>query len=687
MKKNKMSGLLNFKSLRLKMIIVFSAIFAIMLTGLSGFLYVKQSADIKEDVRNDSKLVTEDLKYNVNIFLEKYESNIKMFGNEALIREYLKGKSSTSADGKDSSSFQSQIDEENISKEFRSYIKENDDVTNVYVTSIKKSFLIEPYVELPSDFNPLEAPWFKGAESDPEKVFWSDPYEDQASGNFIVTVAKAVTEVNSNKLLGVIAMDIKVEPLNELVGNINVNYNGYAFLFDQQAMAMAHPTEQGNNLMELSFIKDMYESEKNAGRMDYVFNDQDRVLYYETLENTNWKVGTVYLYEDMLKEAADLRSLLLLMTVVIIIVMAVVTTMVAQSIAKPLTALNEQVGKVADGDLTVDVESRSRDEIGQLTQNFSIMVKSMREILHSVQDSASNVKESSESLSAISEETTASSEEVARAMNEIAKGSSSAAADAETGSQVTLALSEQIEDVSKGASQLLTLSASATEASSQGVAQMNTLREKADQSNKVIHSVESVVRNLTEKIKEIETVIHSITAISDQTNLLSLNASIEAARAGEHGKGFAVVAEEVRKLAEQSAQATEQVKNTITGIQKESEQAVHEMSVTKTIAGEQSVVVGATEQAFHTILAGIDEMVSAVHGISDKVTVMSSHKDEVVGAIQNISAGAQQSAASCEEVSASTEQQLQAFAALSESAETLSESSRSMLEMSRKFKV
>ncbi|WP_456274880.1 methyl-accepting chemotaxis protein [Bacillus sp. AK031] len=272
-------------------------------------------------------------------------------------------------------------------------------------------------------------------------------------------------------------------------------------------------------------------------------------------------------------------------------------------------------------------------------------------------------------------------------MDEIAKGSSTAAADAEFGSQVTMALSRHIEEVSEDANQLLALSTRTTEVSDQGLEQMNTLREKASQSNQVIHSVESVVQNLTYKIKEIESVIHSINEISDQTNLLALNASIEAARAGEHGKGFAVVAEEVRKLAEQTARATDSVRSTILGIQQESELAVKEMTTTKEIADEQSRVVGETEEAFQTISSMIDHMVSSINGIGDKVAVISSQKDEVVGTIQNISAGAQQSAASCEQVSASTEEQLQAFATLSESAENLNGSSKALLEISRKFRV
>lgn len=671
-----------FNSLRMKMIFIFSSVFTIILIGLAIILYVQQSEGIKADVQKKSESIVKNIDFGINMFLEKYDSNINILSNQTLLADYLKDSANPVEDA-----FQSKLLRTRVSNEFASFIRNNPAVANVYISGMNKKIFIEPSVDLPSDFNPLEAPWFKGASANPEEAFWSEPYKDKSSGEFIVTLSKVVTDQNSSKVLGVIAFDIKIDQLEALVKSSNVDHEGYAFLFDQNAVAMVHPTEKGKNLMKLGFIKDMYDSSEVSGRMDYVFDKQEKVLFYSTVKETNWKVGTVYINKEMLAEATDLRNTLLIITSVIIVLIAIITTLVARSITKPLIYLNSQVSRVAQGDLTVSVQSTSNDEVGQLTKNFNSMVNSMRGIIESVQISVMKVKESTDNLSAISEETMASSEEIARAMDDISNGATQTASDAEVGNQRTLDLSTQIEEVDHSSNQLIALSNSASMASANGLKQMVNLKGKANQSNEVLHMVESVIQNLTKKINEIDTVIHSINEISDQTNLLALNASIEAARAGEHGKGFAVVAEEVRKLAEQSARATDQVRYTIRDIQHESDLATNEMKTTREIADEQNIVVNETEKAFNSISSMIDNMVSSIEGISRKVELMTSHKDDVVGAIQSISAAVQQSAASSEEVSASTEQQLSALNSITQSAAVLHDASNHLEEISSKFRV
>ncbi|WP_442857381.1 methyl-accepting chemotaxis protein [Bacillus sp. FJAT-42315] len=178
---------------------------------------------------------------------------------------------------------------------------------------------------------------------------------------------------------------------------------------------------------------------------------------------------------------------------------------------------------------------------------------------------------------------------------------------------------------------------------------------------------------LSTRVTEIENVISVIHTISDQTNLLALNASIEAARAGEHGKGFAVVAEEVRKLAEQSSQATGDVRQTLTGIINESQQALQAIELSQNLSNEQTKAVSDTKQSFELIVDSIKEIVSSINEVDHEVQGMAIHKGEALVSIEHMAAIAQNSSASTEEIAASMEEQLRAVATIANAAEQLNE--------------
>jgi len=364
-----------------------------------------------------------------------------------------------------------------------------------------------------------------------------------------------------------------------------------------------------------------------------------------------------------------------------------VTILISKSLTKPIMRLKDQVNKVADGDLTVQVESHSKDEIGQLSIHFNGMVKNMKNLISSVEHSVSEVSVASESLTALSEETTAASEEVGRAVSEIANGSSQQATEIEDANQKAMILSSQIESVNEKNRQMNELSDITNKASQQGISQINILKAKATESNTVISSVGTVISSLVDKVEEIDNIISTINAISDQTNLLALNASIEAARAGEHGKGFAVVADEVRKLAEQSSNATEQVKQTILGIQGEASNVAKAMATTDRISAEQLKVTDDTENVFHTIDDSLRNIIQSIADISEDIAGMNRSKDDVIGTFQNISAVAEESAASTEQITASIDEQIIAISSISESAEGLNESSNKLKEMIKAFKI
>ncbi|WP_419095334.1 methyl-accepting chemotaxis protein [Aeribacillus kexueae] len=314
------------------------------------------------------------------------------------------------------------------------------------------------------------------------------------------------------------------------------------------------------------------------------------------------------------------------------------------------------------------------------------MVNNMRDMIEKVNGSIRHLSDSAEHLSAVSEETMASGEQISAAIDDIAKGTSEQASDVDLMNEQTKTLSTSIERVNEAVHEVEKLSKESEQASYDGLEKLNVLQDKSKEANQEVQTVEYVLNGLADKIHHIADVITTISNISDQTNLLALNASIEAARAGESGKGFAVVAAEVRKLAEQSAEATEKIRVTIQGIQEEAKNAVDAMQRSREMNDEQHAQVQLTGEAFQQIAMKMNELITSMNMVTGYMNDINEKKEQVVEAIQSISAISQQSAAAVEEVSASTNEQIKAFETVAESAESLNESSKELQKMVSQFK-
>ncbi|MGM7700175.1 methyl-accepting chemotaxis protein [Pseudalkalibacillus sp. Hm43] len=665
-----------FKKLQTKLMLVMGLILFVSLFSVAFLTYDRVKDTMESNVKAQTEAKVDQMSSQISMYLEGIEQTMVRYSQDERIIESLKS-SQSGADTEDG-------DWKIVDRDFAQYLDLNENVAYLYLASPNKKMKITPFLELPGDYDPTSRPWYQSATEDPSAVIWTDPYEDAATGEYVLTTAKTVVDPGTDKVLGVVAMDMSLQNLANVVTNTEVKYDGYPFLFDKSGLAMVHPTLKGEKAIEKNaYVEEMYASKVNA------VEDQkdDRFVNFDTIDLTGWKVGTSTPNTALTQEAGNIRDVILIIALIIVLVSIGISYFFARSITRPVKELRDQLNQVASGDLTVNAVTNSKDEIGDLTIHFNSMVDKMRSLLHSVKNSSYQVTESAENLSAVAEETIASSEEVSRAVTDIAKGSSQQASDVETTHVRAINLSEDIERISEQTKSMLALSDGANDANQRGMDQITTLRTKNQESNQVLESVEFVIQGLNDKIKEVEEVITTITEISEKTNLLALNAGIEAARAGESGKGFAVVATEVRKLAEQSAVATERVKTILKGIEDESKRVGIEMNHTKVISAEQSEVVQGTEEAFKLLAESLNTMITSISSIGDDVTNLNSHKEAVMESIQNISAVAQQAAASSEEVSASTDEQQRALETVGDSAEALNTASNALIELVQQFKV
>lgn len=617
-----------------------------------------------------------EMNYAISAFLDQFEKGLHLLSTSDQIQQFSVEEDE---DGVDTNQLTNALTAQ-LTEALTMY----DAALSVYYAD-PTQIVILPESDLGDDYDPTARSWYEDAVESNGEVAWSSPYQDAATEDFIITASTTVEK--DGKLNGVIAFDISLTTLTDHLAQSEISHNGYPVLLDSLGYGIVHPTLRGEELTSFPYVAAMYEDEKPDGVIHYEHEGTERLNVYSTLEKLGWKIGLIYDKKAVNQTANDLRNSMITVTIITLILFFIVLYFLIRRMMNPLVKLNGLMNQIADGDLTVHSDVESNDEIGQLSRNFNRMVESVNGIIQVVTNSANNVQLSSESLSAVSEETNASSEEVAFAVNEIAVGASKSAEDAETVTEQSDALGREIQHMTTQAKTMNSIAVQADTMNTSGQTQMNELKSSFIESENTLETMARVIGSLGEKVSAIDTVMDTITDISSQTNLLALNASIEAARAGEHGQGFAVVAEEVRKLAEQSANATDEVRLTVEELQAESKLVADQLENTRQNFENQGNVVNETEITFADISKLMTTMQTEIDEVTAEITAIDQLKSVVAETIETMAATSQETAAAAEEVSASNEEQVRAIQSVTDAAEQLTELSDELTEAIQRFKV
>ncbi len=350
-----------------------------------------------------------------------------------------------------------------------------------------------------------------------------------------------------------------------------------------------------------------------------------------------------------------------------------------------LKALASVMGRVADGDLTEEPEVRS--DVDLLGNALRKTVRDLRTVIGQVNSSATQVSAASQEMAATSEETGKATGEIANAIDDIARGSERQAQMVETAKRAA-------EDVSMAVNETATSASMAAEVAgrARGLAQEGV--NAAEQADLAMRAVRDSSKDVTETIDELAAkseqvgkIVQTITAIAEQTNLLALNAAIEAARAGEQGRGFAVVAEEVRKLAEESQQAAQEIGTLIETIQSSTTRAVDVVSAGAQRTEEGAVVVERTRMAFLEIDASVADMTARVEQIAAASQQISASARSMQDSIGEVAAVVEQASASSEQVSASTQETSASVEEIAASAQELATNAEQLNKVISQFAI
>ena len=370
-----------------------------------------------------------------------------------------------------------------------------------------------------------------------------------------------------------------------------------------------------------------------------------------------------------------------------LVITIMATYMLVRNIERAIAELTRVSEAVGNGDLQVKAEIYSHDELGKLSEFYNMTIKNIRDLILSIQHNAEIVASSSEELTAGANQSAHVIQTVAENVSKISASADVQADKVEDTSSVVDHMAKGIEQASEAAVRASENAQSSIERAKEGVTAINKAIEQMEKIETTVSESAVVVETLGERSNEIGEIVGTISAISSQTNLLALNAAIEAARAGEQGRGFAVVAEEVRKLAEQSQEATEKIATLISNIQKETQKAVQTMNEGTAVVKVGTEVVKESGATFKDLSEITIQSAGQIKDISGTMKELAKNTEQIVASMSYVNNASKEIGSETQNAAAATQEQSATMEEIASSSQTLAHLAQEMQNATLKFTV
>lgn len=491
-------------------------------------------------------------------------------------------------------------------------------------------------------------------------------YDSDEYALSLVTVLKN----NSNKSVGYIIIDVKTSFIQDILDNAQISDNSIkGFVLEDGSQVLSGDSDI--KFTDTDFYQEALTGENLQGSKEVSYEGADYLFTYSRIEGTNMLVCAMVPQKEIMAGAQTILRYTLIAVAICAVIAIVVGSVLASGISKAIRKVNRVLKKTSDGDLTGQISMKRKDEFNVLSSSITNMIGSMKDLILKMTNVSGHVSDSAVQVGTNSEVLLEVTKDITEAVDYINSGISQQAQDTESCLEQMNGLAERINVVHENTDEISEIAQEAQGAIENGMVIVANLGEKVQGTTEVTETIIREIRELNKESIAINSIIGTINEIAEQTNLLSLNASIEAARAGEAGRGFAVVSEEIRKLAEQSGNAGNQIGEIINHIQERLAATIETAGLAGESVAFQTEALNNTVDVFKNISQQVSKLAEDVEKITQSVGGIEQAKEDTMNAIESISTTSNQTESASEELARSTEKQLQAVEVLNDAVKRL----------------